>query len=154
MLTFWACPTSWVPSREWCICGPSPSTSRSRGSGQCWGAAGTSAFPPPRWNAAAPPWSVYGSAQKSHTCVNVLMQMETNSKNLSRPEFQGHPQKQDKTCASFNPASWSPCNPSHFWLILSIQILISNIIVSMGLISGWGTEHPSMSVVLSFLSSE
>lgn len=72
MLTFWVCPTSWVPSPEWCICGPSPSTSRSRGSGQCWGAAGTSAFPPPRWNAAAPPWSAYGSAEKHHTRDSVF----------------------------------------------------------------------------------
>lgn len=83
MLTFWGCPTSWVPSPEWCIWGPSLSTSRSRGSGQCWDAAGTSAFPPPRWNAAAPPWSAYGSAEKSHTCVSVFhslkcfLQMET-----------------------------------------------------------------------------
>lgn len=72
MLTFWACPTSSVPSPGWCIWGPSPSTSRSRGSGRCWGAAGTSAFPPPRWNAAAPPWSASGSAEKSHTCVSAF----------------------------------------------------------------------------------
>lgn len=72
MLTFWACPTSSVPSPGWCIWGPSPSTSRSRGSGRCWGAAGTSAFPPPRWSAAAPPWSASGSAEKSHTCVSVF----------------------------------------------------------------------------------
>lgn len=62
-LTSWVCLRSWVQSPGWCTCGPSPSTSRSRGSAQCSDAAALSASPPPRWNAAALPWSTYVSAR-------------------------------------------------------------------------------------------